>query len=78
MAPIPSVVFGGLVATYLFVRFYLHITQDAREPPAIETHLPFLGPFIRMIKEKHKFHIHLRCILAYFVLKLVIGYRIGN
>ncbi|GAB1317669.1 hypothetical protein MFIFM68171_07879 [Madurella fahalii] len=55
-----SLVFGGLTATYLFLRLLLSLTQDAREPPAILTDIPFIQPLIGMIREKSRFHIRLR------------------
>ncbi|KAM0810028.1 putative Cytochrome P450 [Seiridium cardinale] len=51
---------GAIAATYLFFRFLLHLTQSAREPPAIATGLPFLSPLIGMIREKASFHVRLR------------------
>ncbi|KAK4184523.1 cholesterol 7-alpha-monooxygenase [Podospora australis] len=55
-----SVAFGGIAATYLFLRFLLQFTQDAREPPAILTSIPFLQPLAGMIGEKERFYIRLR------------------
>jgi cytochrome P450 len=60
MAPTINLVLGGLAATYLFLRFLLALTQDAREPPAILTDVPFLQPLAGMIREKSRFHIRLR------------------
>ena len=53
-------IFGAFAATYLFLRFLLEFTQDAKEPPAILTGIPFLSPLISMIREKSNFHTHLR------------------
>ncbi|KAI0806442.1 cytochrome P450 [Xylaria sp. FL0064] len=41
-------VIGGLVL-YAFLRVLLHITQDAREPQAIDTLVPFMSPIMNMI-----------------------------
>ncbi|SPQ20747.1 b4576777-2013-4262-b571-3b18ab8788b6 [Thermothielavioides terrestris] len=60
MAPTISLVFGGLAATYFFLRFLLNLTQDAREPPAILTGIPFIQPLVGMIREKERFYIRLR------------------
>lgn len=61
MAPTTfSLVLGGLSATYLFLRFLLNFTQDAKEPPAILTGVPFFQPLVGMIREKSRFYIRLR------------------
>ncbi|KAK6062830.1 25-hydroxycholesterol 7-alpha-hydroxylase 1 [Seiridium cupressi] len=60
MAPTMTIVVGAVAATYLFFRFLLHLTQGAREPPAIATGLPFLSSLIDMIREKASFHVRLR------------------
>ncbi|KXX74385.1 Cholesterol 7-alpha-monooxygenase [Madurella mycetomatis] len=60
MAPTISLVFGGLAATYVFLRFLLTLTQDAKEPPAILTDIPFVQPLVGMIREKARFYIRLR------------------
>ncbi|KAL2186140.1 cytochrome P450 [Thermothelomyces heterothallicus CBS 203.75] len=60
MAPTVSLVLGGLAATYVFLRVLLTLTQDAREPPAILTDIPFVQPLIGMIREKAGFYIRLR------------------
>lgn len=52
---------GGVVATYIFLRFLLSAmlsaTQDANEPPAILTGIPFIQPLAGMIREKSRFYI---------------------
>ncbi|KAI1414862.1 cytochrome P450 [Hypoxylon sp. FL1857] len=58
--PSLSVVFGGLAATYLFLRFLLYLTQDAKEPPAIVTGIPFFGPLIGMARQKSGYYNQLR------------------
>ncbi|KAM7189586.1 cholesterol 7-alpha-monooxygenase [Rhypophila sp. PSN 637] len=60
MAGFLSVVFGVLLATYIFLRVLLHLTQDSKEPPAILTGIPFLGPINGMIREKSGFFVRLR------------------
>ncbi|KAL2163564.1 hypothetical protein VTH06DRAFT_5622 [Thermothelomyces fergusii] len=60
MAPTVSLVLGGLAATYVFLRVLLNLTQDAREPPAILTDIPFVQPLIGMIREKASLYIRLR------------------
>ncbi|KAL2151436.1 hypothetical protein VTH82DRAFT_6534 [Thermothelomyces myriococcoides] len=60
MAPVVSLVLGGLAATYVFLRVLLNLTQDVREPPAILTDIPFVQPLIGMIREKASFYVRLR------------------
>ncbi|KAK3313272.1 cytochrome P450 [Apodospora peruviana] len=60
MASTFSVVVGCLAATYLFLPVLLHMTQDAREPPAILTGVPFIGPIFSMTREKFRFCVRLR------------------
>lgn len=60
MARILAIAFGGFVATYIFLRTLLHLTQDTREPPAIVTDIPFFGPLVGMAREKSRFYLRLR------------------
>lgn len=60
MAPTVTIVFGGLIVLYIFLRGLLFFTQDAREPPAILTEIPFFGPLVGMVREKSGFHLRLR------------------
>ncbi|KAH8883487.1 cytochrome P450 [Thozetella sp. PMI_491] len=60
MAPVVAIVFGGFAAAYLSLRLLLYWTQDPREPPAILTEVPFIGPLVGIIREKSRFHIRLR------------------
>lgn len=62
MPSIAVVTLGGVTAAYLFLRLILYLTQDAREPPAILTGVPFFGPLVGMIREKSDFHVRLRCV----------------
>ena len=71
MAPILTVVLGGLAATYLFLQFLLKLTQDAKEPPVILTGLPFISPVIAMVKGKTDFHVQLR-FASFFVYVFVL------
>ncbi|KAI0202880.1 cytochrome P450 [Astrocystis sublimbata] len=60
MASAIVIAFAGLVVTYLFLRFLLTFTQDAREPPSIANDVPFMSPLIGMIREKSQFYLRLR------------------
>ncbi|KAI1849101.1 hypothetical protein JX266_005062 [Neoarthrinium moseri] len=60
MLPTVTLAVGVIATTYMFLRLLLRLTQDAREPPAIVTGLPFLSPIIGMIREKSRFHVRLR------------------
>ncbi|KAK4212719.1 cholesterol 7-alpha-monooxygenase [Rhypophila decipiens] len=60
MAGFLSVAFGVLVATYIFLRVLLHLTQDSKEPPAILTAIPFFGPIKGIVWEKSGFFVRLR------------------
>ncbi|KAJ8124727.1 hypothetical protein O1611_g8912 [Lasiodiplodia mahajangana] len=51
---------GSLVSIYIFLRVLLFLTQDAREPPAIETSIPFLGPLLGLIRGKTQYYVALR------------------
>ena len=59
---ISSGVVGVIASTYLFLRLLLRLTQDAKEPPAILTALPFVSPLLGMVREKSRFHIRLRLV----------------
>lgn len=60
MPSVAATAIGGFTAIYLFFRLILYLTQDAREPPAILTGVPFFGPLVGMIREKSNFHLRLR------------------
>ncbi|KAK8004850.1 hypothetical protein PG990_010887 [Apiospora arundinis] len=61
MASTVAALVGAIVGLiYVFLRIFLNFTQDAREPPAIEMGLPYIGPLIGMIREKSRFHLRLR------------------
>jgi hypothetical protein len=55
-----SIVAGVAVAAYAFLQCLLKYTQDAREPPALATSIPFISPIIGMMRKKTKFYIQLR------------------
>lgn len=61
MPSVAAVALGGFTAIYVFLRLILYFTQDAREPPAILTSVPFFGPLLGMLTEKSDFHRRLRC-----------------
>ncbi|KAI1746708.1 cytochrome P450 [Xylaria castorea] len=50
---------GILAATYFFLRLLLNATQDAQEPPAILTSIPFFSPLVQMLKQKTQLHLRL-------------------
>lgn len=60
MAPTLTIALGAVAVTYLFLRLLLYLTQDSREPPAIETSLPFISPLIGMFRERQRYHVRLR------------------
>lgn len=39
---------AGLAASYAFLWSLLRFTQDEREPPAVNTTIPFMSPLISM------------------------------
>ncbi|CAN8101260.1 unnamed protein product [Discula destructiva] len=54
---------GGLIvlaATYVFLRALLRFTQLEKEPPAVSSLIPFIGPVIKMAKHKSGFHANIR------------------
>lgn len=53
-------VLGSILCFYAFLRLLLHFTQDATEPPVIETSIPFISPILGMIQQKSQYHIRLR------------------
>lgn len=58
--PVLPLLCGGLLGVYIFLSALLRLTQDAREPPAIEAGLPFLAPLLGIMREKSRYHIRLR------------------
>ncbi|OAX85450.1 hypothetical protein ACJ72_00175 [Emergomyces africanus] len=51
---------GPLVAVYAFLSALLHFTQNPKEPPMIETSLPFLSPLLGYVLGMQKFIVKLR------------------
>lgn len=60
MAPFIVPVFVSLVVVYFLLRLLIYATQDAQEPPILNVGIPFLGPVLRMMKDKEKFYPRLR------------------
>lgn len=60
------------VATYVFLRALLYLTQHVNEPRAVSTSIPFLGPLVGMARHKSKFHSRIRdkLDLAIYTLRL--------
>ncbi|KAI0141571.1 cytochrome P450 oxidoreductase [Xylariaceae sp. FL1272] len=50
----------GATGFYIFLWALLRLTQDAREPTAIENALPFLSPIVEMQQKGANYHRHLR------------------
>ncbi|GAB1315684.1 hypothetical protein MFIFM68171_05894 [Madurella fahalii] len=51
---------AGLLAAYTFLRALLRLTQDAKEPQALATSIPFISPLLGLGIQKTKFFIRLR------------------
>lgn len=51
---------GSFAATYIFFCAFLHLTQDAKEPPLVATAVPFLSPLIGMVRWSMGFYTHMR------------------
>ncbi|KAI0389233.1 cytochrome P450 [Xylariaceae sp. FL0594] len=49
--PLPLLLGTIVAGTYIFLFALLHLTQDAKEPPAIATSIPFVTPAIGMLVE---------------------------
>lgn len=60
MTGLPLTVLVGVGAGYVFLRLLLHFTQDPREPPAVETAIPFISPIVGMLTKKVDFYTGLR------------------
>lgn len=54
---------GSLVAAYVFLSALLHFTQDAKEPPAVETTIPFVSPLLGLIPNKQNFFVKQRLVI---------------
>ncbi|KAI2466902.1 cytochrome P450 [Annulohypoxylon bovei var. microspora] len=55
-----ALVLGSAAAAYIFFYALLHFTQDSKEPPAIETSLPFISPLLGFIPGRQTFFVNLR------------------
>lgn len=53
---------GSLAAAYVFLSALLHFTQDAREPPASETSIPFISPLLGYISGMQNFCVKQRSV----------------
>lgn len=74
MPSVAVIAVGGFIAIYVVLRLILHLTQDAREPPAILTSVPFFGPLVGTFREKSNFHLRLRYVFldgSYAVITVV-------
>lgn len=60
-----SLCLGSLAAAYVFLSALLHFTQDAKEPPAVETTIPFVSPLLGLIPGKQKFFVKQRLVIQY-------------
>ncbi|KAJ8070583.1 hypothetical protein OCU04_000956 [Sclerotinia nivalis] len=55
-----ALVLGSLAASYVFLLALLRLTQDSKEPPAIENSIPFLTPLLGSISGMQKYAVKLR------------------
>jgi len=46
---------AGIAALYVFLNALLYLSQDKREPKAVENSIPFLSPVLSMLKRKSAF-----------------------
>jgi hypothetical protein len=51
---------AGLAVAYTFLRLLLRLTQDEKEPKALATSIPFIGPLFGLGIGKTKFFLKLR------------------
>lgn len=51
---------GSLAAAYAFLSALFHFTQDAKEPPAVETSIPFISPLLGLIPGMQDFFVKQR------------------
>lgn len=64
MTSILALVLGSVGAAYVFLSALLHFTQDSKEPPAIETTIPFISPLLGLIAGMQRFFVKLRSTLS--------------
>lgn len=62
---VAGAVVGAAIVLFLLSQLLLHITQDKREPPALATFIPFLGPIFGMSRKKSRFYIELRYVICH-------------
>lgn len=62
MATDYTIFLGALTGIYVCLHLLLYYTQDRREPPSVDTLVPFVSPIIGMSKKKTRYHIELRYI----------------
>lgn len=55
-----ALVVGIVAATYAFLSALLRFTQDSKEPPAIETLIPFISPLHGFLSGMPKYCVKLR------------------
>ncbi|KLJ10469.1 hypothetical protein EMPG_14154 [Blastomyces silverae] len=51
---------GFVLGAYVFLSALLHLTQDAKEPPTVETSIPFVSPLFGLILGMQKYMVELR------------------
>lgn len=51
---------AGMAAAYLFLAVLLRLTQDSREPPPVQTLVPFLGASVGSLSGMQKYLLKLR------------------
>lgn len=56
---------GSLAAAYVFLSALLHLTHDAKEPPAFETSIPFISPLLGLIPGKQNFFVKQRSVASH-------------
>lgn len=59
-----ALVLGSVGAAYVSLSALLHFTQDSKEPPAIETTIPFSSPLLGLIPGMQRFFVKLRSALS--------------
>jgi hypothetical protein len=64
MASTLALVLGFVAAAYVFLSALLRFTQDSKEPPAIETSIPFISPLLGLISGMQKFTVNLRSVTS--------------
>jgi hypothetical protein len=60
MASILALILGSIPVVYVFLFALLRFSHDSREPPLIETSVPFIGPLFGLILGMQKYFVELR------------------